>query len=216
MWEQLNILFLQIRSTDLYKVWKEEPFTYLRQIANGLQLFQGVTDSTMNHGEGWHFIQAGRAIERATAIARLLQVHSAELTPILADQAVESYMNWVSILKCCTAFEAYVKIYSADVQPHHLIEFLLLNNEFPHAVGFALGQLENALRVIAEQTERNKNIRVNRLAGRLRAMLGYTAIDEIMASGLQRFLSDVQAQCAEVHAAIHETYITYPIETALV
>ncbi len=215
MWEQLNILYLQIKATDLYVVWKEEPFSYLRTVANGLLLFQGVTDSTMNHGEGWHFIQAGRAIERATATAHLLQVHSAELTPRASQHAVEHYLHWVSILKSCTAFEAYVKIYSADVRPEQLTEFLLLNTEFPHTVYFAIGQLENALRSITEQTEHNKNIRVNRLAGRLRAMLGYTAIDEIMETGLPRFLLDVQAQCADVHAAIHATYVTYPIETAL-
>ena len=30
--------------------------------------FQGVSDSTMSHGEGWQFIQVGRYIERASAI----------------------------------------------------------------------------------------------------------------------------------------------------
>ena len=39
--------------------------------------FQGVSDSTMSHGEGWQFIQVGRYIERATATAMLLEAYHA-------------------------------------------------------------------------------------------------------------------------------------------
>jgi uncharacterized alpha-E superfamily protein len=37
----------------------------LRSLADDLLLFAGITDATMRHGEGWHFIQLGRHIERA-------------------------------------------------------------------------------------------------------------------------------------------------------
>jgi uncharacterized alpha-E superfamily protein len=41
--------------------------------------FQGVTDSTMSHGEGWQFIQVGRYIERAAATAKLLEAYHEDL-----------------------------------------------------------------------------------------------------------------------------------------
>lgn len=215
MWEYLNQLYLRVRKLDVETLWRDEPFSYFREIYDGLLLFQGVTDSTMNHSEGWHFIQAGRYIERATAVCNLIAVHSPALQPCSPDEAAERYLHWVGILKSCTAFEAYVKIYSADVQPDLLTEFLLLNEDFPHAVHFSIGCLETALNAIAESTEKRKNIRVNRLAGRLRAMLGFASIDEIMDADLRGFLSDVNLHCAQIHTAIQETYITYPIETAL-
>ena len=215
MWEYLNQLYLQVRKSDIQTIWTDEPFAYFREIYDGLLLFQGVTDSTMNHSEGWQFIQAGRYIERATAVSNLIAVHSPALKPCSPDEAAERYLHWVGILKSCTAFEAYVKIYSADVQPDLLTEFLLLNDDFPHAVYFSIGRLESALNAIAEATEKRKNIRVNRLVGRLRAMLGFTSIDEISDTDLRGFLSDVNLQCAQVHSAIQETYVTYPIETAL-
>jgi uncharacterized alpha-E superfamily protein len=169
----------------------------------------------MNYGEGWHFIQAGRYIERAMSIAQLLNVHSGVLQHYNPEEAVQRYVEWVGILKSCTAFEAYVKIYSADVQPRLLIEFLLLNNAFPHAVGFSIGRLESAFNAIAEATDRRKTIRVNRLAGRLQAMLGYATMDEIMDGGLDAYLKDVRRQCAQIHVALQETYVTYPIESAM-
>ena len=38
----------------------------------GWRASPGITDSTMTHGEGWQFIQAGRSLERASALATLL------------------------------------------------------------------------------------------------------------------------------------------------
>ncbi len=215
MWERLNALYLHVRAADVEAICSDEPFTFMNSVYNGFLLFQGATDSTMNHGEGWDFIQAGRYIERANAIAQLLDIHSPLLAPPRLEQAVERYLDWVAILKSCTAFEAYVKIYTADVQPRRVLEFLLLNDQFPHSVSFAIRELETSLNAIAEATEKRKGIRVNRLAGRLRAMLGYTSVDEIMEGSLHGYLADVKLQCAQLHTAMQETYIAYPIEAAL-
>jgi uncharacterized alpha-E superfamily protein len=215
MWEHLNSLYLQVRAADVSAVCRDDPYSFMRDVYVGFLVIQGVTDSTMNHGEGWDFIQAGRYIERANATAHLLDVHNSVLVTPEPEEMVERYLDWVGLLKSCTAFEAYVKIYSADVHPRRLLEFLLLNEQFPHSVSFAIGQLETALTAIADATEKRKGIRVNRLAGRLRAMLGYTSVEEIMDGSLRGYLSDVKLQCAQLHNAIHDTYIVYPIESAL-
>ena len=34
-------------------------------VREGAYRFHGITDTTINHGEGWHFIQLGKYIERA-------------------------------------------------------------------------------------------------------------------------------------------------------
>src|SRR5260370_9015630 len=126
----------------------------------GAHLFQGVTDSTMSHGEGWQYIQLGRFVERTDALARLIGTHlrllrfSLDQSP---DQAVESeeYLEWVGLLKSCAAFEAYCKKYTAELRPLRVAEFLLLNLEFPHSVRFSVDLVHAALRAIAKFTERN-------------------------------------------------------------
>ena len=45
---------------------------------DGVHLFQGVTDATMTHSEGWHFIELGRYLERAISTAALLDVQYRE------------------------------------------------------------------------------------------------------------------------------------------
>ncbi len=48
-------------------------------VMEAIHQFQGITDSTMSHGEGWQFIQVGRFIERASATAMLLEAYHDDL-----------------------------------------------------------------------------------------------------------------------------------------
>jgi uncharacterized alpha-E superfamily protein len=75
--------------------------------------------------------------------------------------------------------------------------------------------MQAAFQAIAEATGMRKSGRVNRLSGRLRAALSFGQIDEIMENGLHAYLDDIQRQCAQIHGAIQQTYVTYPIEVAL-
>ncbi|MEM8534201.1 MAG: alpha-E domain-containing protein [Chloroflexota bacterium] len=216
MWEQLNRLYLSVKSLHMDDIWSIEPHEFFQRIKEGAHLFQGVTDTTMSHDQGWQFIQAGRYIERASTIATLLEVHLLEPTETLYNNATAlDYLGWVGLLKSCTAFEAYCKVYTADVQPDRILEFLLLNDEFPHSVRFSSDALRSALRAITETTGGRPGGKAERLTGRLCATLDYGQVDEIVAEGLGAYLSDVRHQCNQIHNAIYQTYVTYPIDTAI-
>ena len=216
MWEQLNRLYLQVNSTTSSEAWLLHSYIFFRAVQEGAHLFQGVTDSTMSHGEGWHYIQLGRFVERTDALARLIGAHFKQL-PQLPDQSVENeeYLEWVGLLKSCAAFEAYCKTYTADLRPLRVAEFLLLNPGFPHSVRFSVDMVHAALRAIGELTER-KAEQPLRLAGRLRATLSFSQIDEIMASGPNAYVDSIRWQCAQAHTAIHQVYFDYSVESALV
>ena len=215
MWEQLNRLYLQVNSTISSEAWLLHSYVFFRAVQEGAHLFQGVTDSTMSHGEGWQYIQLGRYVERTDSVARLIGTHLSRL-PYSPDQAVESeeYLEWVGLLKSCAAFEAYCKKYTAELRPLRVAEFLLLNLEFPHSVRFSVDMVHAALRAIAELTERKAEQPV-RLAGRLRATLSFGQIDEIIASGANAYVQSVRQQCGQAHNAIHQIYFDYPVEEAL-
>jgi uncharacterized alpha-E superfamily protein len=72
MWEQLNRLYLQVNSTTASEAWLLQSHIFFRAVQEGAHLFQGVTDSTMSHGEGWQYIQLGRFVERTEELARLI------------------------------------------------------------------------------------------------------------------------------------------------
>jgi uncharacterized alpha-E superfamily protein len=79
MWAQLNTQYLRLHAIDADEAWDAQPIQFLRDVVSDLNLFAGLTDSTVRHGEGWHFIQLGRYTERAQAVSRLLDLHFGNL-----------------------------------------------------------------------------------------------------------------------------------------
>ncbi len=213
MWEQLNRLFLHVKRTDQATFWTTEPHEFFQVVKQGAHLFQGITDATMSHGEGWQFIQVGRAIERAGATAALLDVHFTDFLTRHPTETVD-YLAWVGLLKSCTAYEAYCKVYTADIRPECIAEFLLLNAEFPRSVRFAVGVIHTALQAIASTTGRNAG-RAERLVGRLHAALDYDQVEEIMDGSMHSYMENIQRQCSQIHTALHQIYISYPIDSSL-
>jgi uncharacterized alpha-E superfamily protein len=210
MWEQLNRMFHAVKHDDLDEVWDVGDF--LQAIKEGAHLFQGITDSTMAHGEGWQFIQAGRSLERASALSILLGVHFREF---YGKGSEPEPLEWIGLLRSCTAFEAYCKVYTADLRPDRIAEFLMLSPSFPHSIRFSADALETALKQIGAEVSSRRSARVERIAGRMQATLAFGQIDEIMSGGLQAYLETVLRQCSQAHSALYQTYITYPIEAAL-
>ena len=213
MWEQLNRLFHAVRRTGAQEAWDARDF--LQSIKEGAHLFQGITDSTMTHGEGWQFIQAGRFLERTMSLSTLVGAHFREFHRAGQTGSERAYLESIGLLRSCTAFEAYCKAYTADVKPQRIAEFLVLHPSFPHSIRFSAEALETAIKDIGREAGSRRAARVERIAGRLRATLGFVQIDEIMAGGLDAYLAEILRQCGQVHSALYQTYISYPIEAAL-
>src|SRR6202046_572513 len=216
MWEQLNRLFHEVRRMESAGLWQSQPLDFLAVILESSHLVQGVTDSTMNHGEGWQFIQVGRYLERASATALLLQAYHVDLWG-QPERLVEGndYLDWMGLLRSATAFEAYCKVYTADLTPDHIFEFLLLNGEFPHSVRFSIDSVQCALEKIQGDSGKARAQALQRLSGRLQASLSYSSVDEILREDVVGYLRGIQAQCHAIHNTIYELYVDYSIQAAL-
>ena len=178
MWEQLNRLYLRVRRARIDDIFAQ-PHEFYRPVKEGSHLFQGITDSTMAHGEGWHFIQLGRYIERVSATATLLDVNLRSLLISAGQSAVgQDYISWVALLKSCTAFEAYCQTYTADLRPERIAEFLLLNPELPRSVRFAAERIVSSLQAVARLTNSRKLDAPSVWLESLRATLDYSQVDE--------------------------------------
>ena len=210
MWEQINALFLRLKSAHDEESRSAQPHYVARLVIEGVHLFGGVTDETMAHGEGWHHLQFGRFVERAGATAALVDLHFTHGARLPA-----SHVEWVGLLRSCSALEAYCRCYTADFRPPRIAEFLLLNAEFPRSVRFAAARVESAVRAIAQLTGQGAGGRAERLAGRLHASLDYGQVDEILRDDPHVYLDGISRYCGQIHTALYQTYLTYSIEAAL-
>jgi uncharacterized alpha-E superfamily protein len=223
-WHRLNSLYLQVTRPEMQSdppaeaiiAGVEEPTEFLQQVMEAVHQFQGVSDSTMSHGEGWQFIQVGRYIERATATAMLLEAYHVDLWS-QPDRIAEGneYLEWMGLLRSATAFEAYCKVYTADLTPDRILEFLLLDEEFPHSLRFSIDTLQHALQAIDGESGRSRAEPLRRLAGRLQGSLSYSSVDEILNGDIVAYLRGIQFQCRSIHEMIYELYVDYSIQAAL-
>ena len=78
-WQRLNRLFHDVSRLRPSSPSDTQLSEFLPTLIDGVHLFQGVTDTTMSHGEGWQFLQVGRFLERATATAKLLDVYQGDV-----------------------------------------------------------------------------------------------------------------------------------------
>ncbi len=215
-WQQLNRIYHQVSgppsNSDSYTRLSD----FLPAVMDGMHLFQGITDTTMSHGKGWQFIQLGRYLERASATATLLAIYHSE-TFTAPEEATDGqqYLEWIGLLRCCTAFEAYCTVYTADLTHERVLEFLLLNREFPHSVRYSIDALRQALLAIQHGRASQPTDELARVAGRLQASLTFMEISEVLSENPIGYLRKIQQQCLQIHELIYRLYIHYSVQAAL-
>jgi len=215
-WQRLNRLFHQMHSPQAQAQFRTSINDYLASVLDGIHLFKGVSDTTMIHGQGWQFIRLGRYLERAYATATLLEVYQADLFHAAErEHSGYQYLELVGLLRCCTSFEAYCQVYTADLSPDRILEFLLLNRDFPHAIRYCVDGIRHAIESIQRTGGRRPPDELTAVIGRLHAQLGYTNIAEIITGDTGAFLHAIREQSMRIHELIYRYYVDYSIQSAL-
>lgn len=214
-WQRLNRLYHQLQSPLALQQFETGAGDFFASIIDGVHLFKGVTDTTMIHGQGWQFIRLGRYLERAYATATLLEVFQPEMQGPDGETSANKLLDQAGLLRSCTAFEAYCKVYTADITADRILEFLILNRDFPHAIRYSIESATEALRAIQNSAARRSPDELMACVGRLNAMLGYTTVSEILVGNPGAFLHSIRQQCMLIHNLIYRHYIHYSIQSAL-
>jgi uncharacterized alpha-E superfamily protein len=135
LWECLNATYHALPGQEASAAVRG-PHPFCRWVRERAALFAGLLDGSMPRDDSWRFLVLGRSLERVDMTARLLRA-----------RAVQSgtSSDWVGLLRCCSAHEAYLRGYRAAVEPERVVEFLVLDRLFPRSVYAALAQAERCL-----------------------------------------------------------------------
>src|ERR1700689_422290 len=206
MWEHLNTIFHDVTAFELQPDDDAGAMRVVNLVREGSYRFNGITAATLNHDEAWHFIQLGKYIERACNLCVLLDAY------FVVEKHADD-LDWVGLLSSCAAFEAYCKACTAELKPDRIANLLLLKPGVPYSVRYSLDRMHEALTSISNLSLSRRTEQLERLIGRLRSMVAYAQLGDIIA-GLHQYLGAITEQCSELHEAVHELYIEYPIEVA--
>lgn len=205
MWEQVNRLHLHVNRPERGRDMLERPHEFYNDILTGTHLFNGLTDSTMSRDQGWQFIQCGRWLERAGLLVSLLEA-------LLPGQTTTTYLDWLGLLKCCTAFEAYRKKVGSELNAVGVCDFLMLSATFPHSLRFAVTELRRSLQELAEETENRKTRELDRILGKMHHDLEYARPEEVMNGDLHVTFERFRQDLMRVHALLYRLYISWEVE----
>ncbi len=212
LWEELNRLYLWMRSDDARSLWNNSPTEFFGVIKNGSVLLLGLIYATFVHNEGWQFMQAGKFIERADKITRIIDVRHSTFPEKGAPASISQRdaLDWSAVLRSCSAWDAYKSAYGADVRPEWVVELLLFNEEFPRSVRFCIEKLDDALRAISGVPNRRFSNEAEKLSGRLLAELQYGSLEEVLAHGVHDYMDLLQLRFNNIGAELFNAYIFQP------
>lgn len=211
-WERLNLIYLRMGDPNAVRAFEDGSQLFLHDTIADLHLFKGAGDSTMSHGEGWSFLLLGVYLERAQLIGSLLDVVFGEAG---RRRAVTDHFALTNVLRMSCALEPYLRVYTAEIQPRYILQFLMLDEDFPRSIRFCAQEIEGHLAAIIRHAGLAGSVGPDRLAGRLRARMQYADMPEIEAQGASAFLKTALDECAAIHRSLYDTFVAYPLEDRL-
>jgi uncharacterized alpha-E superfamily protein len=204
MWEKVNEFYLMMNSAEAGS--QADPQELFASVRMAGHLFAGVTDATMTHNESWNFCRLGRMLERADKTSRILDVKYFLLLPTAADVGTTSDdIQWAAVLRSASAFEMYMKRHGR-IAPDTVVEFLLLEKEFPRAIQYCLIRARESLHAISGTPAGVFRYPVERLFGELCSELAYARIESIITAGLHEYLDRLQTKMNLIGNGISETF----------
>ena len=192
MWEALNETYWALKEAAASPNREDDMNETLAEVVEAGFAFAGVTDGTMRRGEGWLFTRLGQFMERADKVSRIVRVrHRAAQAPN-GDNFI-----WLPLLRACSALEVFRKVNGTRLDERHVIDFLVLDREFPRTVRYSVSVVgEFAQRL--SRTSGSRDGEVERAFGRLSSRLTYTEVVDFVRVGVDIFLNEL---CAELAAA---------------
>lgn len=205
MWLQLNTYYLMVNSAA-NRGLNSSFHDFFTNVKLSSHLFTGITDATMTRSEAWHFCRLGRKLERADKTSRILDVKYFILLRSALDVGTPfDDVQWAAVLRSISAFEMYRKRHGR-ISPKSIVEFLVLDTEFPRSMRFCLNTARDSFHAISGTPIGVYRKPAEKLLGQLCSELDVANAEEQIAKGLHDYLDALQTKMNLIGTGIHECF----------
>jgi uncharacterized alpha-E superfamily protein len=196
MWECLNATWHSL-GPEAARATTVGPHGLFRFVKERAAMLSGLIDSSLSRDDGWRFLVLGGSLERVDMTARLLSA---------CCSATAGNAAWVTALRSCSAYEAYLRTYQRTVDASRAAEFMLLDRLFPRSVFHAVSTAENCLAELDPVTSRSgQSNDARRALGQARTHLEFARSEELLDT-LPGLLARVQTSCSVAASAVASRY----------
>jgi uncharacterized alpha-E superfamily protein len=209
LWETLNATWLDARSQTIRRTSQPDIGQFVEWVKERSHLTRGVTIGTMMRDEAFHFTRIGTFLERADSTARILTAHQNDLIPGADAGGVPDPYQWSVLLRSLSAFEIYRRVYRDVITPYKVAQMLILRDDMPRSLLRCCKEVYGNLKSVAN----GQSAETERRAGEMHAMLHFTRMQEISATGVPQFLESFLAKLRDLGDRIASDFLVPPAET---
>lgn len=202
MWLYLNHMYNDIERGGRMN----DRNAFLTEVRQFCSAFHGLADNTMSHGETWHFLRLGVALERAQMTTSILEIKYHLLLPSVDEIGKPLDLHqWQALLRSVSGYEAYRRQYKARIEPAKVLKLLNLDPRFPRSVHFSIHQVANALKGIGSANDDQYRL-LQEIETFLDDLRGDAARDNMLSMRLKDYLESVQHRCDVIAELINEAF----------
>jgi len=207
-WRSINELYLFARERLPRASQARRRDTILSDLVEQVQCITGLLVGTMSHGAAYQFMRLGRNLERADMTTRTIDFAAAVLLTDRPELARYDNTLWMAVLRCLSAYQAYRQYVRRRVDSDKVIQFLIMDSDFPRTVSYCARDARAALAQLPRAEvplQRTENF-VARLAS-----LEFDAGD---ARGLHQLMDDLQLEIGRINESIVETWFALDVSAS--
>lgn len=204
MWNQTNRAYHMVkRAAREPDEVLEDPKLFLQDLEQTCYAIQGASMVTMTYNDGWHFMQLGRALERADKTSRIMDVKYFMLDG--EGGGAEEDLIWSALLQSVSGLEMYRQRHKR-LKPHRVIDFLVFEHRFPRSLRASIEAAERSLLALEATPYRRGKGEPERLLGRLRARLEFGEPSQVLDGGMHTWVDALQRELNGVSQSMNETF----------
>lgn len=201
VWQVINELYVLLVSEEGETMFERDRDALYGRVQRATQLALGLLRSTMLHDAPLDFVWLGVLLERVSQTARMLDVQYHALVAEGAAHPVLETALWLSLLRACSGFEAFMKRNRGKVTGPAVAEFMVLEPRFPRSIRYCVTSARQRLTAICDDGGLPGK-RALGLAFALEDMLATLTVDELRGERIHEVLTQVVNEAHAVCDAI--------------
>jgi uncharacterized alpha-E superfamily protein len=209
IWQSTNQLFLWFTGEDAARQYMQDRDEVYRRIRASTQLCLGLVRSTMLHDAPMDFLWLGVLLERVGQTARILDMHHHMLAGAIDGQhQILQTALWLSLLRACSGFEAFMRRHQGRVTRKAVMSFLLLEPAFPRSLRYCARSALAVMQRIWPENDSGVAAPAIKRMRKLDQWLGEYHEESLPASvhePLTRVVDEISLVCGEVQQGLAGT-----------
>ncbi len=208
LWQCLNEYYHVVKNPNLStSLSREDPITELDSLIRQVMLYYGTAEVSMARGEGSSFMRIGKYLERGIQSIDVLDLKFGWIDSnpdLLTDISF-----WKHLLQSLGGYELYLKTYRQGFEAENVLEQVVLNNDFPRSVIYAINQLQRYFERLNSERNLDSYRHLLFLIGRLQSRVKYSSVQSIRQEGLHDYLTALKTELFGIGNALSKHYFAY-------